>query len=162
MSILHIGSIFCSFPASLISSTYTDKNNPFSVNEWTFTIWNFSHPFSRRTFSNCLSHDSSAKGWPYRFRSRGTNGSSILNHEPCERSVVDQRARLLIRGSAQGFNPEPTHQEDEVEDQEEVENERDWEECKVESRREVRHTSAWNMDEMTRTNTLSQCHVRHC
>ena len=35
------------------------------------------------------------------------------------------------------------------------------EECKVESRREVRHTSAWTMDGMTRTNTLSQCHVRH-
>ena len=61
------------------------------------------------------------------------------------------------------FSSEPTHKEDEVEDQEdEVEDERDCEECKVESRREVRHTSAWHMDGMTRTNTLSQCHVRHC
>ena len=53
--------------------------------------------------------------------------------------------------------------EDEVEDQEDqVEDERVCEECKVESRREVRHTSARNMDDMTRTNTLSQCHWRHC
>ena len=42
-----------------------------------------------------------------------------------------------------GFNSEPTHMEDELEDQEdEVEDERDGEECKVESRREIRHTSA--------------------
>ena len=32
----------------------------------------------------------------------------------CERGVVDQRARLLIRGSAQGFSSEPIHIEDEV------------------------------------------------
>ena len=42
-----------------------------------------------------------------------------------------------------GFISEPTHIEDEVEDQEDkVEDERDCEECKVDSRREVRHTSA--------------------
>ena len=35
----------------------------------------------------------------------------------CKRSVVDQRARLLIRRSAQGFNSEPIHIEDEVKDQ---------------------------------------------
>ena len=29
-STLHIGFIFCFFPANLMSSTYTDKNNPFS------------------------------------------------------------------------------------------------------------------------------------
>ena len=61
------------------------------------------------------------------------------------------------------FLSEPTHKEDEDEDQEnEVEDGRDCEECKVESRRDVKHTSAWNMDGMTRTDTLSQCHVRHC
>ena len=32
-------------------------------------------------FSNCLSHNSPAKGWPYTFRSRGTTGSSILDHD---------------------------------------------------------------------------------
>ena len=42
-----------------------------------------------------------------------------------------------------GLLIEPTHMEDEDEEQEnEVEDERDCEECKVESRREVRHTSA--------------------
>ena len=47
---------------------------------------------------------------------------------------------------------EPTHMEDEEEDQEDkVEDERDCEECKVESRRGIKHTSARNMDDMTRT-----------
>ena len=41
----------------------------------------FSHPCFNRTFSNFLSHNSPAKGWPYRFRSRGTTGSSILDHD---------------------------------------------------------------------------------
>ena len=31
----------------------------------------FSQPCCNRIFSNCLSHNSPAKGWPYRFRSRG-------------------------------------------------------------------------------------------
>ena len=30
-----------------------------------------------------------------------------------------------------------------------------------EGRREIKHTSAWHMDDMTLTNTLSQCRVRH-
>ena len=30
-----------------------------------------------KTFSNCLSHNSPANGWPYRFFSRGTTGSSV-------------------------------------------------------------------------------------
>ena len=34
-----------------------------------------------RPFSNCLSNNSPAKGWPYRFRSRGTTESSILDHD---------------------------------------------------------------------------------
>ena len=38
-------------------------------------------PCSNRTFSNCLSHNSLAEGRPYRFRSRGTTGSSMLDHD---------------------------------------------------------------------------------
>ena len=41
----------------------------------------FSQPCFKRIFSNCLSHNSPAKGWPYRFRSRGTTGSSMLDHD---------------------------------------------------------------------------------
>ena len=68
-------------PNRLISSTYTDKKNPFwrCTNELSqFGI--FSQPCCNKIFSNCLSHNSPAKGWPYRFRSRGTTGSSILDH----------------------------------------------------------------------------------
>ena len=58
------------------------------------------------------------------------------------------RGKLLSKGpdssfaeAHRGFNSEPTHIEDEVEDQEdEAGDGRDGEECKVESRREVRHT----------------------
>ena len=62
LSTFHIGSMLCFFPANFMSSTYTDKNNPFS--RWTkrhsqFGI--FSHPCFNRTFSNCLSHNSPAK-----------------------------------------------------------------------------------------------------
>ena len=82
LSSFHIGSRFCFFPDNFMSSTYTDKNNPFSG--WTkrhsqFGI--FSHPCFNRNFSHCLSHNSPAKEWPYRFRSRGTTGSSILDHD---------------------------------------------------------------------------------
>ena len=38
-------------------------------------------PSPNRIFSNWLSHNSPAKGWPYRFRSRGTTRSSILDHD---------------------------------------------------------------------------------
>ena len=70
------------FPANFLASTYTDKNNPSP--RWTkrqsqFGI--FSQPCFNKIFSNCLSHNSPAKGWPYRFRSRGTTGSSILDHD---------------------------------------------------------------------------------
>ena len=44
----------------------TDKHSQFGT---------FSQPCFSRIFSNCLSHNSPAKGWPYRFRSRGTAGS---------------------------------------------------------------------------------------
>ena len=72
----------------------------------------------------------------------------------CEFHVVavmfDVRGALLtrgsdssFRGSAQKVSLRTDHIEDEVEDQEDgVEYERDCEECKVESRREVRHTGA--------------------
>ena len=70
------------FPANFMSSTYTDKNNPFSrcTNQHT-QLENFFQPYFDRNLSNCLSHNSPAKGWPYRFRSRGTTGSSILDHD---------------------------------------------------------------------------------
>ena len=41
----------------------------------------FSQPYFNRIFSNCLSHNSPAWGWPYRLRSWGTTGSSILDHD---------------------------------------------------------------------------------
>ena len=41
----------------------------------------FSQPYFNRIFSNCLFHNSPANGWSYRFRSRGTTGSSMLDHD---------------------------------------------------------------------------------
>ena len=81
-STFHIGLMFCFFPANLMSSTNTDKNNPFRrcTNKHS-QLETFSQPYFNRIFSNCLSHNSPAKGWPYRFRSRGTTGSSILDHD---------------------------------------------------------------------------------
>ena len=39
---------------------------------------------SKKIFSKCLSHNSPAKGWPHRFRSRGTTASVIWDAEdPC-------------------------------------------------------------------------------
>ena len=65
-----------------MSSTYTDKNNPFwRCYEWEFSIVNL---LSNRTaigFSQIAFPISPAKGWPYRFCSRGTTGSSILDHD---------------------------------------------------------------------------------
>ena len=63
LSSFHIGSIFCFFPANFLSSTYTDKNNPFSwcTNRYS-QLGTFSQPFCNRIFSNCLSHNSPAKG----------------------------------------------------------------------------------------------------
>ena len=66
----------------ILSSTYTDKNNPFS--RWTkrhSQFGSFSQPCFKRIFSNCLSPVVLPKRWPYRFRSRGTTGSSILDHD---------------------------------------------------------------------------------
>ena len=82
MGTFHVGLIFRFFPANFLSSSYTDKHNPF----WRWTnshsqLETFSQPYCKRIFSNCLSHNSSAKGWPYRCRPRGTTGSSILDHD---------------------------------------------------------------------------------
>ena len=57
---------FSFFPPNLMSSTYTDKNNRFSL-KWESP----SQPYFNRTFSNCLTHNSPAQRWPYRFLSRG-------------------------------------------------------------------------------------------
>ena len=65
-----------------MSSTYTDKNNPFSrCTKRHSPFGTFSQPCFNKIFSNCLSHNSPSKGWPYRFRSRGTTGSSIRDHD---------------------------------------------------------------------------------
>ena len=74
--------MFCFFPVSQKSSAYTDKNSPFARltnNHSQFGA--FSQPCSTRTFWNCLSHNSPAKGWPHKFCSRGTIGSSMLYHD---------------------------------------------------------------------------------
>ena len=56
--------------------------NPFSrcTNEHS-QLETFSQAYFNRIFSNCLSHKSPAKEWPYRFRSGGTTGSSILDND---------------------------------------------------------------------------------
>ena len=69
-------------PANLMSSTNTDKKIPFSRCKNTYSqLATFSQPYFNRIFSKCLSHNSSAKGWPYRFLSRRTTASSILDHD---------------------------------------------------------------------------------
>ena len=65
-----------------MASTYTDKNNPFSrCKNKHSQLETFSQPYFNKIFSNCLSQNSPAKRWPYRFRSRGTTGSSTLDHD---------------------------------------------------------------------------------
>ena len=69
-------------PANLMSSTYTDKNNPFSrcTNKHS-QLETFSQPCFNRIFSNCLSIIVLPQDWPQRFRSRTTTGSSVLDHD---------------------------------------------------------------------------------
>ena len=70
-----------------ISSTKTDKNNP--CFRWTkrhSQFGTFCHP--NGTSSNCLSRRP-ASGCPCKFRSRGTTGSSIFNHDLAIRVVDD-------------------------------------------------------------------------
>ena len=76
-----VGSMFSVLPASLISSTCTDRNSPHArlTNKHSQL-----KTFPNRVpidFSNCLFHNSPARGWPYRLDSRGTTGSSILDHD---------------------------------------------------------------------------------
>ena len=54
--------MFCFFPANLMSSTHTGKNNPFSrcTNKHS-QLETFSQQYFNRNFSNCLSHNSPAK-----------------------------------------------------------------------------------------------------
>ena len=61
-------SMFWFCPDYLMSSTYTEKSLS-------------SQEYYSRIFSSCLSQNSNAKGWPYRFRSKGTTASSILDHD---------------------------------------------------------------------------------
>ena len=65
-----------------MASTYTDKNNPFSLctNKHSL-LETFTQPCCNKTFSNCLSQNIPAKGWPYRFRSRRTTASSMLYND---------------------------------------------------------------------------------
>ena len=53
----------------------------FSVTNKHSQFGTFSQPYFNRTFSNCLSHNSPARGSPYRFRSIGRTGSSMLDHD---------------------------------------------------------------------------------
>ena len=63
-STFHIGLMFCFFPANLMSSTHTDKNNPFSrCTKKHSQLETFSQPYFNRFFSNCLSHNSPARRW---------------------------------------------------------------------------------------------------
>ena len=82
ISIFQVGFMFSVLPAILISSTYTDKNSPFArfIHEHS-QFKTLSQPFSNRTCSNCLSHNGPAKGWPYKFLSRRTTASSVLDHD---------------------------------------------------------------------------------
>ena len=81
-SIFHVGLMLCFFPASFLSFTYTNKNRSFSrLTNKHSQFGTFSQPLSNTAFSNCFSHGSPAKRWPSRFRSRGTTGSSILDHD---------------------------------------------------------------------------------
>ena len=82
LSTFHIGSMCCFFPTNFMSSTCTDKNNPFPrCTKRHSQFGMFSQPCFNKIFSNCLSHNSPGRGWPYRFRSRKTTGSSILDDD---------------------------------------------------------------------------------
>ena len=66
MGIFQVGSMFTVLPASLILSTYTDKNSPCArLTNKQSQLKTFSQQCSWRTSSNCVSHKSSARGWPY-------------------------------------------------------------------------------------------------
>ena len=69
------------FPASLMSSKYTGKNSSFSrLTDKHSQFGTFPNRIPRE-LPQTVSHNNPATGWPYRFRSRGTTGSSILDHD---------------------------------------------------------------------------------
>ena len=83
VSTFHIGLIFCFFPANLMSSTYTDKNNP---------LLRCTNKHSQlETFSQAYFNRLSQIAFPITVlpkddhtdfvRSRGTTGSSMLDHD---------------------------------------------------------------------------------
>ena len=63
--------------------------------EKTFSIGNLLPTVLHSDFLKFLSHNSPAKGWPYRFRSRGTTGSSILDHDFLATCVVVDESKCL-------------------------------------------------------------------
>ena len=76
----HMRAKFCFFPATFMSSMWTDKNK-------CCFLWASKHPnlvlfpnqvpsFFRTVFPTSL-----ASGCPYKFRSRGTTGSSMCSHD---------------------------------------------------------------------------------
>ena len=66
--------MFCFFPANFMS-------NLFKVYECLFPIGKFLTTVLQKYFSNSFFHTSLAKRWPYRFRSKGTTGAYILDHD---------------------------------------------------------------------------------
>ena len=92
----HIGIMFSFLPANLTSSTYTEKNNSFGrYTEKHSQLGTFSQPCSIRIFSTRLSHNSRVKRWPYKFRSRRTAGSSMLDISIMESSVISEHLPSL-------------------------------------------------------------------
>ena len=77
-----MGAGFCFLPCIFMSTTYTDKNKPcFRWANRHSQFWYFSHPSSDGTSWKSLSHNNPANGRPYKFRSRGTAGSSMFAQE---------------------------------------------------------------------------------
>ena len=70
INFFHMGAIFCLFPDILMSSTFSDKRINLVFGEQTSIL-----------LSNCLTHSSPARGCPHKFRSRGTSGSSMFDHD---------------------------------------------------------------------------------
>ena len=61
--IFQVGSMFSVLQTSFISSTYTDRNSPLArLTNKHSQFKTFSQPCSKRAFSNCLSHNSPARG----------------------------------------------------------------------------------------------------
>ena len=82
INFFHMGAIVCFLPTILMSSMYTDKNNP--CFQWTNRHSPFGTlflPSPNRTSSNCLSHKRPASGCPCRFLLREITGSSMFDHD---------------------------------------------------------------------------------